>query len=505
MRIPGIIILLFISLVLRAETYYVAPTGGSDSNAGTNINAPWATWQKAFETAQAGDTVYFRGGVWYPTDFAVGNSVTFIATRQVPEVYEGSLYGHNGTAENPICFFAYPQDYEVGNHPILDCSMVDTVGHTFNTGFGITFAEYHHYKGLSIRNVYQPTNGNIACGIGADFCSNMIFENMTVSYVGGRGYTYWSVNGYYGITSDTVRYINCDVHDCFDALSEDPGNGADGWKCNTEPGAYMYFEGCRAWRCADDGFDPSGSGTIVFKSCWSFAQGFPGVLDGNGFKSGGVLDSITLPTRIYLNNISAFNYRDGYYDLEFEGLYRNNSRFYNNISYKNDIGIAISDNVSKPNSLSIFRNNIIYETTGLDAAQRPHNLDVYCYYTETNNTWDYGNLGSIPRWIPTDTVTVTDADFVSVDSTGLSGPRKIDGSLPDINFLKLAEGSDLIDAGVQIPSSDDVDFLLDYSGSAPDIGYSEYTEEEPVGTINKSVVIGTKFLKHNGQLIKHEL
>jgi hypothetical protein len=65
MRKVLILILLSITVLLSAQnTYYVAPTGGSDSNPGT-ISQPWATWQKAFNTAAAGDTVYFRGGVWY--------------------------------------------------------------------------------------------------------------------------------------------------------------------------------------------------------------------------------------------------------------------------------------------------------------------------------------------------------------------------------------------------------------------------------------------------------
>lgn len=44
-------------------------------------------------------------------------------------------------------------------------------------------------------------------------------------------------------------------------------------------------------------------------------------------------------------------------------------------------------------------------------------------------------------------------------------PRKADGSLPDINFMKLAPGSDLIDAGINVG--------LPFSGSAPDLGFSE--------------------------------
>lgn len=85
---------------------------------------------------------------------------------------------------------------------------------------------------------------------------------------------------------------------------------------------------------------------------------------------------------------------------------------------------------------------------------------------ESNNTWKLNDPrpGSWPWFL--EAIVVTDADFVSVDSTGISGPRKADGSLPDINFLKLAQGSSLIDAGVNIG--------LAYNGAAPDIGYQEY-------------------------------
>jgi len=38
-------------------TYYVDPSGGSDSNAGTSFGAAWATTQKAADTAVSGDTV----------------------------------------------------------------------------------------------------------------------------------------------------------------------------------------------------------------------------------------------------------------------------------------------------------------------------------------------------------------------------------------------------------------------------------------------------------------
>jgi hypothetical protein len=70
----------------------------------------------------------------------------------------------------------------------------------------------------------------------------------------------------------------------------------------------------------------------------------------------------------------------------------------------------------------------------------------------TANSWQDGHV-------------VTDADFAAVDSIGLRGPRKADGSLPDINFMHLASGSDLIDAGVSVG--------LSFNGAAPDLGCFE--------------------------------
>jgi hypothetical protein len=44
-----------------ANTYYVAPSGGQDSNSGA-VGAPFATISHAISTAAPGDTIYLRGG-----------------------------------------------------------------------------------------------------------------------------------------------------------------------------------------------------------------------------------------------------------------------------------------------------------------------------------------------------------------------------------------------------------------------------------------------------------
>jgi hypothetical protein len=67
------------------------------------------------------------------------------------------------------------------------------------------------------------------------------------------------------------------------------------------------------------------------------------------------------------------------------------------------------------------------------------------YYTESNPAY-----------------TLSDNDFISLDTAQLRWPRQTDGSLPDISFMKLNASSDLIDGGVDVG--------LAYFGSAPDLG-----------------------------------
>lgn len=484
------LLLLFLtySFAVSARTYYVAPTGGNDLDLGTKTQ-PWATWQKAFRTAIAGDTVFFRGGVWYPKTAFEGNNVTLIR----PD----NGIGHNGAPGNPICFFNYP-----GETPILDCKFIHTSG-SFSTALQIEDAHWINWRGLTIRNLYQRVQDIEVGGIRGEALSNMNWENITLYNISGHGWYMesdvgieyqvydlgWDGSGY--IPYDTTTYINCDTYQCSDTLRVNPvnhaGNMGDGFK-HINGGAYLYFEGCRAWLCSDDGFDMPGYGVTILKKCWSFSGGTPGFdFEGNGFKFGANDRAITTPRRILLNCISAYNMGPsggcGFFDLEYNGYHRNKSRVYNCISYKNTVGFAISNNATYPNSESIYRNNIAYGIIGLDGAGRPDNIEAMCFYSESNNNWDYADVGSIPRWVYTDTVSVTDADFVSLDQAQLSLPRKSDGSLPDITFLHFVEGSDLIDKGTALGWSEFGDYLKigtqKFSGLASDIGAFEYKVNDP--------------------------
>jgi hypothetical protein len=115
---------------------------------------------------------------------------------------------------------------------------------------------------------------------------------------------------------------------------------------------------------------------------------------------------------------------------------------YNNFVYSNVGGFATWASATGSKCCNIYRNNLLYKNyNSLNGVQ-----------SDSYNNW---NLS----------VTVTDADFVSLDVSQLLRPRKADGSLPDITFGHLVAGSDLIDKGVNVG--------LPYSGSAPDLGAFE--------------------------------
>ena len=121
--------------------YYVAPWGNDDS-LGT-FESPWASWQKAFETARPGDIIYFRGGVYKPSESAYWSNVTMI------DPTAGSPVGHSGEPGNPICYYNYPDE-----NPILDCSLIIPTGN-FNTALELRYVNHVKFRGLTIRNVVQ--------------------------------------------------------------------------------------------------------------------------------------------------------------------------------------------------------------------------------------------------------------------------------------------------------------------------------------------------------------
>jgi hypothetical protein len=479
------------------DYYYVAPpdhpeTPGSDISGNGSYSAPWESFQRAFEMARPGDTVYFRGGVYYSKEANIIN----------PDNY-GHPIGRSGTPGNPICYFGYPVDVASGNLPILDCIhhceniTPGQIGEVYNSAIAMINVQFIHFKDLEIRNVLQCDN-TVDGAIGANDCANLTFEHIIIHNVGERGY--WIQGGAWGELPgappapwpyDTTRWINCDTYDLCDTIGENIGNAADAWKTIHYKGNYLLWEGCRAWNYSDDGWDPTplNGAQRVIRNCWAMAgekykdidpQG-----DGaerNGFKIYGLEDfsPVNFPTIQMTNCIAAYCVH-GFGELN----YWQNGLYYNNTAYKCEMGFAGADaSVEIPRS-SVYRNNIAYASTGVDPAfGRPYEVALLgTSYAESHNTWDWSP--DYPNFVVTDTVTVTDNDFIDIGHDAvyaqLTAPRKPDGSLPDITVFHLAPNSDLIDAGI------DVGFP--YNGPAPDIGAFESASESINNNLYPSVSI----------------
>jgi hypothetical protein len=430
---------------IEIADYYVA-VNGSDSSSGTSLDAPWATWQKAFNSAKPGDLVYFMGGVYYSN---------------------GARYGNSGTADNPIRFFAYP-----GQTPILDGSNKPAT----NWNYGIQFQGYPsntHFKGLEIRNFIQRNPGEYVIGIVYDNAKNITFENVVVHDIGGPGFM-----GHSGIGK--VSFINCDSYNNFDLyngviLSDGKlytGGGAPGFGLSSDSNdAYYYVEGCRAWNNSDGGINPGHKGFAVVNNSWAFLNGYANG-DGDGFKGYGYgVSNFTTIRRTILNTISAEN-RVGYDQNNDPDIWL----FYNNFAYNNGYNLGPSQHILGgfyfcfANLESIFKNNLIFNNT-LNSTANTMDKNGNCFGSRAIQSYNSWNRA----------VTVTADDFLSLDVYELVKPRNANGSLPDVDFGKLAPGSDLIDAGVFIEGyhcttagEHPGENCRVWYGSAPDIGPFEF-------------------------------
>jgi uncharacterized repeat protein (TIGR02059 family) len=221
------------------------------------------------------------------------------------------------------------------------------------------------------------------------------------------------------------------------------------------------IRGCRIWNNSDDGIDLwNNNGNVIIDQCWSWNNGYreDGYTkggDGGGFKFGATTTtSGTEFKRTVKNCVSVYNRSRGYNQNSANVKHY----LYNNISYKNPEGMVFTTY----NLANVFRNNIVFSSSNQNWS------GTYSNSVKDHNSYDASISPNGP--------TVSSSDFISLDSTGLSRSRQSNGALPSINFLKLASGSRLIDAGINVG--------IPYNGTAPDLGPFETgsTSTVPVAT-----------------------
>jgi uncharacterized repeat protein (TIGR02543 family) len=418
------ITLLFSGTVL-GTTYYVATTG-SDGNTGTSTATPFLTLKYAIGKVVAGDTIYVRGGTY-----------TTASTISISK---------SGTASVKYYLFVYPGD----DRPILDFSGMTVSGS--NRGMTLS-GSYWYIKGIRIKGAGD--NGmNISGGNNIiEFCD--FYENRDGGCQLGGG-------------AHDNRIINCDSYynaDYGPGTTTNGGN-ADGFSPKLDVGTNNYFYGCRAWLNSDDGWDgylrPSDGVTTTLENCWTWKNGYlkDGVttttaMNGNGFKLGGS-DTKDLRHNFIVKNCLSFNNKANGFD---QNSNVGSITIYNGTSANNGgKNIYLNSNVTMPaGSVFTVKNTIAYGSTS---------TSIRSGTVLSNNQFS-----------------ATAANFVSVDSTGVTAPRKADGSLPDITFMHLANSSSYINAGVDVG--------LPYNGTAPDLGCFETGNTSVQYTLTTSVAAGT--------------
>jgi hypothetical protein len=405
-----------------AAEYYVSPTG-SDSNPGTQAS-PFATVQKANNSAAAGDTIWMRAG-------------TYNTTGQI-------TLSKSGTSDtNRTKIWAYP-----GEVPVIDFSNYGLASSGSDNPAITVTGSWMHLKGLEIANGKVGSSGSHSYSmLRTKGASNNTFELLNIH------------NGFGpGLFIDTGTggnlILNCDSHDNYDVNgSQGDGQNGDGFGVHYQTtGPSTIIRGCRSWHNSDDGYDFIYQEVpVTIENSWATGCGYGSSGNGNGFKIG---SSGTGIRHLVQNNVAWKNSAAGFYANHSSG----GNTWYNNTSYNNGTQYnmlassfeADGRTIATPvitltgTKVHIMRNNIGFPNknsnmTGVDTA---------------NNTWDLG-------------ITPTAADFASISDTGCTGPREADGSMPSAcTFMKLAAGSAMIDKGTDVG--------LPYTGKAPDLGAYEY-------------------------------
>jgi hypothetical protein len=421
---------------LVAAEFYVAPQG-SDDNPGT-LAAPFATIQRAQAAVGPGDTVLIRGGTYRMSEAQ-------IARRERIWAYV-TLLDKSGTPGRRIQYRAYP-----GEQPVFDYSAVKPAGHRVHA-FRVT-GSWIHLAGLEVTGV-QVTIAGHTQSIGFDNQgSDNVYERLSVH--DGMAIGFWIGNG----SNNLV--LNCDAYRNHDPVSGNRrGGNVDGFGYHGPRGSvHNVFRGCRAWFNSDDGFDFINAGeAAVAEDCWAFYNGFSPAFeslgDGNGFKAGGHAGTPVarlpdpIPRHVVRGGVAVRNKANGFYANHHIGgvVFEHNSAYRNRANF-NLLGRERDNRTDVPGYGHRVVNNLGF-AGGAEVVQLNRERGE-----TSGNSFDLS-------------VAIAAQDFAGLDEADLVKPRRPDGGLPEVSFLRLAPGSAAIDRGVKTGRP--------FLGAAPDPGAFEF-------------------------------
>lgn len=415
---------------LSATNYFVA-TNGSDSNSGT-IDKPFATLGKAQSKVMAGDTVYIRQGTYRVTEAEIMEHYTAGSTTW-SRVFKMSKSGTG--PDKRICYSGYKNE-----RPVFDLSAVKPENERVIVFY--VSGSYLHFRNIEVVGTQVTIVGHTQSEcFRNEGGSDNIYEHLSMH--DGMAI------GFYIVTGKNNLVLNCDAYNNYDPVSDGgKGGNVDGFGGHLTSPQYTgnVFRGCRAWYNSDDGFDLINCQAVfTIDNCWSFLNGYTKdggkAGDGTGFKSGGYGMSdnpkapSVIPMHIVQYCLAYMNKNKGFYANHHLG----GIAWYNNTGYQNPSNFCMlnrktaSEAVDVPGYGHIIKNNLSHTPR----SSGKHIIDVNQSECEIANN----------SFLPVD-MAVTDDDFVSLDASQLALPRKSDGSLPYVEFLRLKTNSKLYNAGM---------------------------------------------------------
>jgi hypothetical protein len=275
-----------------------------------------------------------------------------------------------------------------------------------------------------------------------------------------------------GGASHHLYITNCDSYENADlgTGSTTAGGNADGYAPKLDVGDSIFFRGCRAWMNSDDGWDgylrPSNNVTTFLEDCWAFRNGYywldnstTSSENGNGFKLGGS-DTKDLAHNFVLTKcLSFYNKANGYDQNSNAGsIYLYNCSAYQNLG--RDYFMTSGTVTYQPGATLVIKNSMSLGSKGVSLPTGSTSSRTYTTATNSFST------------------ATTSPEILSFDTTGVTGMRSVDGSLPNINFMHLNPAAPkpytYIDKGTVISDVVYHDTLgIPYNGTAPDLGAFE--------------------------------
>ena len=433
---------------LHAATYYASPTGTGNGS----FDNPCSFTNGLKKLSLPGDTLYLFSGQYDLLTTDVNNL--------------------NGTASKHIVISGFEGINRSGTYAAILDFRQTAYG---DRGLRIkNTCTYLHIKNLTLR--YSGKNNLINYG------SYNLFENLDIYGSADTGCQ--MKDGGNNIIKNVDSHHNFDYKTMSGSTANFGGN-ADGFADKQFTSAGNHYIGCRAWCNSDDGWDffqrVSTSNTII-ENCICFENGCPYYDMSNNPRATGVdkswFDSkvgtqmtdrygqtitITLAKYPCQGNGNGFKMGGGYTDHKIlihhclavgnyaRGFDQNNNGgtmwIYNNSAYLNNYNYGFTTAYGT----NTIQNCISYAGKNGDSYKAQNVVTI------DHNSWNNG-------------FSVSASDFRSLDTTLILAPRNGNGELPNNDFMRLADNSPLIDAGV--------DVNLGYNGDAPDLGCYEAPGEE---------------------------